>query len=102
MNKEIYLYSYQDLKSNIYDVPFWAKNDVHAKRKFYMDVVSGNGNHVLGKFTVDFRLVKLGKFDVEKGEVKRIEKDVIIEGVDLKIQIKGDKDNEISNEAPIF
>lgn len=102
MNKEIYVYAYQDLKSDVYDVPFFAKDDVHAKRKFYLDVNGGNGNHILAQFTEDFRIMKIGMFDLKTGVVKKLTPEVILDGVTLKNQMREkEKENAINNATQI-
>ena len=59
------MYAMFDKKSETYDTPFFAYNDVMAKRKFIMaiqtpDTISHN-------FNEDFTLKKLGIFDVING-----------------------------------
>jgi hypothetical protein len=62
------MYSVYDIKSEMYDVPFFALNDHMAKRKFVMDVQSRRAN-MISAFQDDFVLTKLGTFVFSTGEV---------------------------------
>lgn len=63
------IYAYIDKKSEAYDIPFFAKNDINAVRKFKLDVMANDSNSVLGRFVEDFRLIKIGKFNIKSGLV---------------------------------
>ena len=59
------MYVYYDKKVKAYDVPFFAQNDVNAKRKFITD--AKNPNIIIGQFTEEFELFYVGDFDPQTG-----------------------------------
>lgn len=59
------MYTYYDKQSDRYDTPFFAHNDVMAKRKFQMDIA--NPTSLLHQFKDEFELVKINEFDVLSG-----------------------------------
>jgi len=86
--EEINMYSVHDKKSGYYDIPFCAKNDLFAKRKFIMDIRNRQST-MLSSFKDDFVLMKLGYFSGNDMEFNR----------DIKVLIQGKEveNNEISN-----
>lgn len=83
MNKmrgsELGLFSVFDKISNIYDTPFFARDDVFAKRRFLM--WCNEKESMLGQFHFDFELHRIGQFNTFDGKLEMcIEPIVIIEG----------------------
>lgn len=76
------IYSYKDEKSQVFDTPFFCLNDQMAERKFVMDV--RNPNSLISQFTDDFKLIKIGIFDVETGLIGDLGQAVIIDGKSYK------------------
>jgi hypothetical protein len=81
MSREINLYSYYDMKNNLYDTPFWAQNDLMAERSFKLQLLKEGS--LIAEFKNDFRLEQIAKFDPITGEVVQVSR-VIIDGSQLK------------------
>lgn len=78
------MYSVYDVKGLRYDTPFFANDDLYAKRHFTMMIQKIDT--MVGMFKDDFELVKLGSFDVETGKAVNIEPDTILQGKQIEIQ----------------
>lgn len=63
--KKIGMYAIHDEKSDVYDVPFFARSDLMAKRRFIVDV--RNEQSLVHAFKEDFKLVRLGLLDLVSG-----------------------------------
>lgn len=84
-------YAVFDKKGLNYDVPFFAKNDLFATRKFTMDCRNRNQQTMISNFKDDFELHLVGQFSIETGEFKTLST-IIVRGEEVQL-------NEISNEA---
>lgn len=94
-NREISAYVYYDREADAYDIPFYTFSDLNATRKFKID--SDKPGSIINKFTKEFDLYKIGRFDLHTGKAT-LEKKLIIEG--NKIQyLKEELKHEIRNEA---
>ena len=85
------MYTYYDHKSQAYDVPFFAKDDIHAKRKFYLDCTA-KANAVIANFTEDFDLLAIGEYDLREGDFTKKNR-LLATGKDMKqmiVSAKGD------------
>lgn len=60
-------YAVYDKKAIMYDVPFFAKSDLFAKRKFIMDVQQRQRSSMLSSFKDDFELHFVGEFNPDTG-----------------------------------
>jgi hypothetical protein len=94
-------YAVYDRKAINYDVPFFAKSDLFAKRKFVMDVMARSRNTMISSFKDDFELHRVGEFCPDTGTfINTYDK-----GKDnlIPIIIKGKEinTNEINNETPV-
>ena len=67
MKDKITLYAVHDVKSEHYDIPFFASNDINAKRRYLM--LAEDNESMIGTFKDDFELCKLGDFEVETGKL---------------------------------
>ena len=63
---ELGTYAIYDKKSKKYDTPFFAYSDLFAKRRVIL--MMDENNSPLNRWSEDFRLDKVGGFDVENGE----------------------------------
>ena len=61
-NEVIYAFCVFDVKSGLYDVPFFALNEVLAKRRFILDCQARENENVLSAFKDDYELHKVGAF----------------------------------------
>ena len=61
------VYAYYDKKSDKFDIPFFAKDDVQAKRKFHLDVTANDGQTILGQFKAEFLLYKISDYNIRTG-----------------------------------
>lgn len=77
-DRNINVYCYKDLSSTGYDVPFFCKDDVNAKRKFIID--SNNEGTVIANFVKEFDLIFLGEWDQHSGELIIKEPTVVLHG----------------------
>lgn len=73
----ISIYGIYDLKGQRYDTPFFAYNDLFAKRRFIM--LAEKEGSVMYRFNRDFELHNLGTFNVTTGEIVP-EKNTVIQG----------------------
>lgn len=89
MQQNIAAYSYYDKKAERYDTPFFAHNDLWAKRAFYMAIERGDS--YLSTFFKEIALYRVGSFDVVSGEIT-IENVLVVEGKDVIKQLKGDSE----------
>lgn len=92
-NHKINCYAVYDLKSDHYDIPFFSKNDLFAKRKFIIDVRNRSMNTMISHFKDDFELRLVGYYSLYTGEFDNSNK-LIAKGTEVKT-------NEVSNETPI-
>ena len=80
------VYAYYDKKSEKFDIPFFAKDDVNAKRKFHLDVTANGGQSVIGQFKKEFILYKLCTYDIKEGFFHILDGDdqiIIAEGKEI-------------------
>lgn len=78
VSKKLNMYAVRDLKSNLYDVPFFAHNDLFATRRFIIDCRGERAkDSIIGTFKEDFELNLIGEFDTESGEVKYFKKHLL-------------------------
>lgn len=58
-------YCVLDVKSKIYNTPMFLINDAVAQRQF--EVIVNDGNSIISKFPEDYRLYRVGEFDMLSG-----------------------------------
>lgn len=75
--EQVGLYSVHDLKGKKYDVPFFAHDDLFAKRKFTL--IIKEENTIVNEFKNDFNLVRLGSFNIVTGKLYE-NLEIILEG----------------------
>lgn len=95
MSQRLGMYSFYDVEGNVYDTPFFCKDDLHARRHFLISI--DQKGSMLAKFIDSFRLIKLGEFDKVNGEL--VTKDsfyVVLKGSQIAKEMREDA---ISNEA---
>lgn len=63
------IYSIYDKQSEIYGRPFYAVNDILAKRTF--ETIANNPESDIHKYPQDYKLVKLGHFDTKSGHIEK-------------------------------
>lgn len=81
--KEINVYCVMDLKAEMFDVPFFARNDLFAGRKFMMDI-RNRKDSMVSSFKDDFELYKIGSFDMDKGEFISDGRKLILKGLEVE------------------
>ena len=74
------VYAFYDLETKIYDTPFFAKNEINAKRHFYISAKVKDS--VLNTFPEKFELWMIGMFNTESGVIDN-QKQCIYEGKQL-------------------
>lgn len=83
----ISIYAYYDKKSDKYDIPFFAKDDIQAMRKFKLDTIANEGQTIIGQFKDDFKLYCIGLYDVRTGmlsEVDGFDQRIVMHGKDIQ------------------
>lgn len=85
MNHEINCYSFYDVKNEMYDTPFFANNDLFAKRHYYL--VSAKIGSMMNTFCEDFKLVRIGKFIPKEGKLIETPATEIMNGKHLRKQL---------------
>lgn len=80
------IYAFYDKKADRFDVPFFAHDDLSAKRHFY---IVSEGNDVIKNFLTDFDLYRIGIYDHDG--TMEMEKKLIQEGLDLNAIKKGNE-----------
>ncbi len=81
------VYSVFDVKSGIFNTPFFQINDNVARRSF-MDLVN-DPQSLLYKHPEDFTLWRLGEFDDQLGDFEETEahaREVICNAITMKVQ----------------
>jgi hypothetical protein len=79
-------YAIYDKKSGIYDIPFYAKDDLQAIRHFH--ILSRREGSNLRHFTADFDLTHIGSYNTETGKDEFIGKiETILTGKELDDEI---------------
>lgn len=66
-HQKLGLYAVYDKKGEAYDVPFFARSDLLAKRRFIVDV--RNPQSLLSQFRDDFVLVRIGIWHQDTGVI---------------------------------
>jgi len=67
---EVNVYAVYDTVQGMYDIPFFARNDLFARRRFIIDVINREKNPLLAHFSEDFHLICLGTYDQKSGRFK--------------------------------
>lgn len=75
--EQIGIYAIYDKKGKRYDTPFFAVNDLFARRRFYL---MADEKGPLKTWPEDFRLEKVGIFDIIEGELIN-DNGMVIEGL---------------------
>lgn len=88
-HERIPIYAIHDDEANVFDIPFFARNDLFAKRKFIMDCQKEGT--LLNTFKSSFSLHFIGEFNKGTGEIIPYATKLVI------ITSKEVHDNEISN-----
>lgn len=86
MENEIGVYAIYDKKGERYDTPFFAISDLFAKRRFYL---MADEKGPLQMWPDDFRLEKVGTFNIIDGELVN-RNGLVLEGLTV-IPKKGDE-----------
>lgn len=88
---DINCYSFYDVQSQMYDTPFHAESDLHAKRHFY--IVANKPNTQIHTFTSSFELYLIGTFNTKTGIYIPAEKPLmVINGREIITAFKGETD----------
>lgn len=82
-SRNLPMYCIHDTETGVYDTPFFALDDIHAKRHFIM---VGKKEGMVATFTEKFQLLRLAEFEKMTGSmiVKEVASRVIMDGVTLK------------------
>lgn len=84
VNTKIKLYAVRDLKSKMYDIPFFAHSDLFAERRFRIDVTGERSkDSMIGTFPEDFELHALGEFETTSGKFETKIK-TLVKGSEVK------------------
>jgi len=65
---QVFAYCILDTKAEIYNQPHFLINDAVAIRQF--QVVITDPTSILSKYPEDFRLYRVGEFDMSNGKIK--------------------------------
>lgn len=74
--KNLNMYAYYDMKSQVYDTPFFAFHDINAERNFIMTVQKNDT--MLARFKDEMQLYKIGEFDKESGKINSFDFNILI------------------------
>lgn len=91
---KIGMYVVHDEEGALYDVPFFARDDTFAKRKFYMDLTTLDRS-MMTEFKDSMKLYKLGEYDQRTGKIVA-EFSLLMDGKNI---VRKERDNEVSNGA---
>lgn len=69
MDNKIYVYAVYDIKAKIFDLPFFTRGDLFARRRFIIDIRTRKES-MLSSFKEDYELHRIGEYDQESGYVK--------------------------------
>jgi len=83
---DVNAYSILDTKSKIYNNPYFLINDAVAVRQF--GLIVNDKESLISKYPEDFRLYRVGKFDMRTGKIITEENPVeIAHGLNLKSEV---------------
>lgn len=85
----INLYAVYDKVGELYDTPFFARDDVFAKRRFIM--MNDDEGTMLGDFGEDFELHRVGSFETYSGKLEVPVKPIVIIEGDQIVKMKEKK-----------
>lgn len=80
---EVGVYAVYDHKSKLFDIPFFARGDVMAARRFIMDVKRVDAQNMLRTFKDEFEVWRLGYFDQIEGKFRE-DKLIIHQGKEIE------------------
>lgn len=78
------LFTVHDVRADNYAPPFVARTDAEAARQFTMAIQDKRDDNLLNRYPEHFRLVHIGTFDDETGEVNHAQHKTIISGEQAK------------------
>lgn len=79
-------YAVYDKVSDGYDVPFFSRNEVFAKRKFIMDCQNRAQNTMISNFKNDFELHFIGSFNQRNGRFEESVPVAILKGEEIEVR----------------
>lgn len=94
---EITMFALYDKKAEMYDTPLFFLKQIQAERWFYQLAQSREGRFL--HFKNDMELHKITKFNVNNGKIFDDKVEVVLQGSQIKLDQKGDVENEKRNEA---
>lgn len=77
-------YAVYDVKSGLFDIPFFCRNDQLARRRFILDCRAGTERNMLASFKDEFELRRVGLFHQLTGKWD-IENEIIITGKEVEV-----------------
>ena len=83
-NDSVGMYAVLDVKSGLYDIPFFSRNDQLARRRFILDCRAGVEKNMLASFKDEFELRRVGTFHQLSGEFNS-ENEIIIKGKEVEL-----------------
>ncbi len=78
---ELGIYAIWDKKSQRYDTPFFAMNDIFAKRRFIL--MSDEKGSPITRWQGDFELHKVSRWNMYSGEIQLQDIEVLLEAKDI-------------------
>jgi len=85
------IYSIKDIKTGIYDRPFFNANDIVAARQFRQAV--NDPATMLSKYPQDFELWNIGEIDDDGGKITQTEKKVVCSALSV---VDGDSEDQLT------
>jgi len=83
-NDTVGVYSVLDLKTHLYDVPFFSMRDELASRRFVLDIRNKDANPFLSAFKDDFELWRIATWNRETGEFEYVS-EILLRGKDVEV-----------------
>lgn len=70
------IYAYYDTKALRFDIPFFAQNDLGAKRQY--ELQTSQDGTILNKFKQDFDLYRLGWYDQTTAKIEDDFEEIVV------------------------
>lgn len=79
----IEVYAYYDTEGKIYDIPFFARTSLQAKRRMEIDIKAANEKTVIAMFPEKFELYFIGYYDQDQGILEPNGPKIVIKGSEI-------------------
>lgn len=84
MTRDVFVYCVFDIEAEVWDIPFFARSDLFASRRFVMDI-KNRTESMVHSFKESFELYCIAKFDQDSAVLEPITYKLIVAGKDVEL-----------------